>query len=369
MGYEGSTIGRWSRGCLPSRPGHVRIAHVVALLMAVGASIQAQERPPAPPVTQIGVAAGDPRAEFAAITDLAAAADGSVFILDDMNFQLRWFGADGKYRASVGRKGGGPAEFEAPTALTTTDDGRVHVVDNRNQRIGVFRTTVAGGKAGSTYELTYERGDRLPFQVHDICAIGTRRFVLGIGQPKLIHELGPNGRVVRSFGDPLPLDAEVRRGFSPAGLHLLTEMYNSGHLACDARSGRVYLLHSQRALVRAFSASGQPLWDATLTDALKGSVTPARGGASIVTAPDKETGAFRGPADIAVGADGTIAVSVGEFRVQDDGGTGERYEVRRLRAADGVQVARTVARGRVSAIQGGRRYASVQSPFPSVFLY
>jgi hypothetical protein len=337
--------------------------------MAAGASSQAQERPPAPPVTQIGVAAGDPRAEFAAITDLAAAADGSVIILDDMNFQLRWFGADGEYRASIGRKGGGPAEFEAPTALTTTTDGRVHVVDNRNLRIGVFHASVMGGKGRPTYELTYERGNRLPFPVHDICAIGTRRFVLGIGQPKLIHELDPNGRVVRSFGDPLPLDAEVRRGFSPAGLQRLTGMYNSGHLACDARAERVYLLHDQRALVRAFSAAGQSLWQATLADALKGRVMPAHGGAGIVTAPDTETGAIGGPADITVGADGTIVVSVGEFGVQDDGGTGERYEVRRLRAADGVQIARTAARGRISAIQGRRRYASVQSPIPSVFLY
>ncbi len=345
---------------LASRSAHttsVVLAALALTLLAPPASCQSARGKGS--VVQIGALDGDPAQVFSSVDDLAVAPDGSVFILDQMDQKVRWFDRAGRHRATVGREGRGPGEFLSPDALTVTSDGRVHVVDNRNTRISVFRFR------GSALE--HEKEVRLPFPVQDVCAIGTRLFVLGISQPKLIHELDGAGSVVRSFGEPLEPDAAAKRGFAPAGLYRLRQVYNGGRLACDARSDRVYLAHSG-FLVRAFSTDGRQLWQTRLAGANLKKLTPARGGTALQYSPDNGSDGSNGTGGIAVDAAGDIVAGVGNFRAR--GGEVEiTYEERRLRSSDGREIGRAAARGMIAAMHDGLRYTLDPWPLPRVLIY
>ena len=332
---------------------------VLAALALIAPPLSGQSGARQAHVVQIGALDGDPAQVFSSVVDLDVAPDGSVFILDQMDQKLRWFDRDGHHRATVGREGRGPGEFLSPEVLTVTSDGRVHVVDNRNTCISVFRFH------GSALE--HEKEVRLPFPVGDVCAIGTRLFVLGVSQPKLIHELDEAGRVVRSFGEPVEPDEATKRGFAPAGLRRLRQAYNGGHLACDARSNRVYLAHGH-FLVRAFSADGRQLWRTRLAGANLGTVTPVNGGRGLQTALDNGSGGSNGAGGIAVDAAGDVLVGVGTYHVRG-GEVKLTYGERRLRSSDGREIGRAAARGMIEAMHDGLRYTLDPWTLPRVLIY
>ena len=82
---------------------------------------------------------------FGLVGDVAAAADGRIFVLDVLMNRVAVFARDGRALGSHGRPGSGPGELAIPAALAVGGDGRVYVLDRGNARIAVY-----GGPVRST---------------------------------------------------------------------------------------------------------------------------------------------------------------------------------------------------------------------------
>ena len=50
-------------------------------------------------------------------SDVTVDHDGNIYVLDSANTRIQKFGPDGKYQATIGRKGQGPGEFLMPDAI------------------------------------------------------------------------------------------------------------------------------------------------------------------------------------------------------------------------------------------------------------
>ena len=84
-------------------------------------------------------AAGLDGTHFNKPTDVAFAADGSIYVSDGYgNNRVAKFSADGKFLLDWGRKGQGPGEFDLPHNVAVDAQGLVYVADRSNSRIQVF---------------------------------------------------------------------------------------------------------------------------------------------------------------------------------------------------------------------------------------
>lgn len=76
-------------------------------------------------------------------SDVAVAADGSVFVadshsFDDGNNRIVKFSRDGKFVKAWGRTGYAPGEFRMAHCVAISPDGRVFVADRGNNRVQIF---------------------------------------------------------------------------------------------------------------------------------------------------------------------------------------------------------------------------------------
>ena len=72
-------------------------------------------------------------------TDIAQAPNGDYYVSDGYgNSRVHCFAADGTFRFSWGRPGGGPGEFTTPHAVWVDSTERVLVADRENNRVQLF---------------------------------------------------------------------------------------------------------------------------------------------------------------------------------------------------------------------------------------
>ena len=82
---------------------------------------------------------GNDATHFNRPTDVAVAADGTVFISDGYrNTRVMEFSSNGTFVGQWGTSGDGPGEFNVPHGLAMDNDGRIYVADRENDRIQVF---------------------------------------------------------------------------------------------------------------------------------------------------------------------------------------------------------------------------------------
>jgi hypothetical protein len=137
--------------------------------------------------------------------DVAVDKDGAIYILDAGNTRIQKFSPDGKYLATIGRKGQGPGEFILPDSLDIDRDGNLVVGDSAQSRLHVI---VGGGKDARSIIL---KGERI-YGVLCLAAGGyagrASTWVYPMrGQPaprvedmRLFRLLGPDGQITASFG-------------------------------------------------------------------------------------------------------------------------------------------------------------------------
>jgi len=77
----------------------------------------------------------DPNLAFNQPSDVAMDAAGNLYVLDTMNQRIQKFGPDGKYLATIGRKGQGPGEFNYPSALDISPAGSFYVLESMQKKI------------------------------------------------------------------------------------------------------------------------------------------------------------------------------------------------------------------------------------------
>ena len=80
----------------------------------------------------------DPNLAFNQPSDVAMDAGGNVYVLDTMNQRIQKFGPDGKYLATIGRKGQGPGEFNYPSSLDISPTGSLYVLEGMQKKILVL---------------------------------------------------------------------------------------------------------------------------------------------------------------------------------------------------------------------------------------
>lgn len=69
---------------------------------------------------------------------IAAAADGSVYVVDRFNHRVQRFAPDGTVLAIWGSRGGAPGQFSQPVDVAVAGDGGVFVLDQDNRRVQAF---------------------------------------------------------------------------------------------------------------------------------------------------------------------------------------------------------------------------------------
>ena len=65
------------------------------------------------------------------IWDVVRDQKGNIYILDSGDCRIQKFDAQGRYMATIGRRGNGPAEFGSPVNLNIDDNDRLYVGDTR----------------------------------------------------------------------------------------------------------------------------------------------------------------------------------------------------------------------------------------------
>ena len=138
-------------------------------------------------------------------SDVAVDKDGNIYILDSANTRIQKFGPDGKYLATIGRKGQGPGEFIFPDALSLDRDGNLVVADGAQNRIHVI---IGGGKDVRSIVVSEGpvSGVR-PLPAGDFAGKASTNAFSRPGQPakavsdmRLFRRIGTDGRITGSFG-------------------------------------------------------------------------------------------------------------------------------------------------------------------------
>ena len=351
-----------SKAIATRTPVHLSVVGAVFVAFGLGSGLSgAQQLLPLnrPPALEIGALDSPEEEVFGRLRDVAIGSGGDLFILDNLVNELRWFDARGRYLGRAGRDGQGPGEFSGPVALTLDDSGLVHVLDVRNSRISVFEPTPDG--------LLLRRDHRVPF-AHDLCIIGSRRYLLlpsAVGGGHLIHEIDEGGETLQSFALPDPPDPQLLRRLAPVGgAGAIREIFERGSLACDPASGVIVLLSQATPIIRAYTASGGELWRTELADYSRVSYGEIRNG-WFGQIPDPRTGTAH---------TGTAAFFIGEFVYVTlyEGGPADpegNLELRVLRRSDGIEVARQPSPLRLVAHRDGKVVGFIRQPFPRVAVY
>lgn len=146
--------------------------------------------------------------EFGRVSAVAFGPDGTVFVADERNSEVRVFGLDGAHRRTFGREGEGPGEFRSLYSLAWVGD-RLLTLDPRLGRIGEFsaegewlgqrRTVMAGFSGSPAFIRFYPVGPNEVFRF----AYSPEREAIWVGH----HAGGDTGDTVpgpRSPDPPLP---------------------------------------------------------------------------------------------------------------------------------------------------------------------
>ena len=84
---------------------------VLLLPMATPLAAQAPPRWSLVPELRVGGGAAGPEYEFTTIRNIAIGPNGSIYLTQGQEQEIRVYDAQGKYVRNIGRKGGGPGEF------------------------------------------------------------------------------------------------------------------------------------------------------------------------------------------------------------------------------------------------------------------
>jgi len=188
-------------------------------------------------------------------SDVSADKDGNIYILDSANARVQKFGPDGKYLATIGRKGQGPGEFIFPDTLSVDRDGNLVVADSPQNRVHII---IGGGK------------DVRSLVVNEMLISGLRPLPSGEfvgrastysgprpGQPaksvkemRLFRRIGPDGRIAGSFGRLADL-----------GEAMTNAMGNAGTFDVDAQ-GAVLVSFNAQNRIEKYASDGALLWRA-----------------------------------------------------------------------------------------------------------
>jgi hypothetical protein len=188
-------------------------------------------------------------------SDVAVDKDGAIYVLDAGNTRIQKFGPDGKYLATIGRKGQGPGEFIMPDGIDFDRDGNLVVGDSAQSRLHVI---IGGGKDSKAVILKDERlyGLRCLAAGGYVGRASTWVYPMR-GQPapkvaemRLFRRLATDGRMAGSFG--------LLTDFGEA---MTTALGNTTETAVDAADALLVTYTAQNRIEK-YGPDGRLLWRA-----------------------------------------------------------------------------------------------------------
>lgn len=104
------------------------------------------------PEMQIGQATGELPYQFSNIVGVRELAGGDLLVVDGSSGELRYFGPEGDFLYSRGRRGTGPGEFEAPRLLNEMSGDSLLFFDTRLRRFSLFSSDGNGHRSFPGYD-------------------------------------------------------------------------------------------------------------------------------------------------------------------------------------------------------------------------
>ncbi|UCC40733.1 MAG: NHL repeat-containing protein [Candidatus Aminicenantes bacterium] len=186
-------------------------------------------------------------------SDIVFDTQGNMYILDTGNHRIQKFAPDGKFIASIGRKGQGPAEFQYPLSLDVDSEGYLYVADSGNQRIqvlnpdGTDHKTIQMTKIGIGPIKVTKSGDMI---------MGSGGFMMigpgGMNEdedlPNLIKVLNLEGDVKKEFGK--------QRDYKD---FMMNRMGNQFHYTVD-KNNNIYISFDYQNRIEKYSSDGKIHW-------------------------------------------------------------------------------------------------------------
>jgi sugar lactone lactonase YvrE len=188
-------------------------------------------------------------------SDVAVDAQGNIYILDAGNTRIQKFDQDGKYLATIGRKGQGPGEFISPSSLDLDEDGNLVVTDTAQMRLHVI---IGGGKDVKSIVLKDE-------PIYGIRSLGAGGYVgrastysfprrnqpaKKLDEMRLFRRLDLDGRVTASFGE-----------LTDFGESLTSATGNESEFDADGRDAVTVSFNAQNRIEK-YGPDGKLLWRA-----------------------------------------------------------------------------------------------------------
>lgn len=215
-------------------------------------------------------------------SDVAVDATGNIYILDAGNTRIQKFSPDGKYLATIGRKGQGPGEFVMPDGLDIDKDGNLVVSDTAQSRIHVI---IGGGMDVRSIVIKDDRiyGVRALASANYAAKASTYSFPTAKGEGKkpgemrLFRIIAPDGRIVNEFGK-----------LTDFGESLTNAAGNASEFDVDARDSISVSFNAQNRVER-YGPNGTLLWRAdrplnfSAEVKKKGKIDRSGGGVSMIS--------------------------------------------------------------------------------------
>jgi hypothetical protein len=278
------------------------------------------------------------------IGDVLRGADGRLYVMDVREKRLTVIAPGAGPRRVLGRAGHGPGEFIDPVALAE-DGGTLYVLDRGTQRLETYRTGPNGvSHAGSL---------ALDFVPEDLCATGSRVFILGPRGGYLLHEISArDGRVLRSLArEPASMDP------------MLSAFHGAGFVECGP-GDELTVLPLLRPMLSRYSARTGRILGQIRIPGYRATRVRRADGAVIYQAP--RGGIADHAASLVRQPDGRMLVQVGPVQ---RGAT--RFEFTSLRSfviswADDTVAELTPALPRIVAIHGDTAFGVHTDPVPAL---
>jgi len=205
----------------------------------------------------IGAPSGLPGERFGGIWDVAMAEDGRVAVLDFSEHAVHLYDRNGALLTSLTARGRGEGELGQPTGLSWGAGDDLYIWDPGNARIAQFNasgaslTPVASRRAAA-------------FGDTGFCTLGGRSFLSTYSEARVLHEVGTDGAIVRSFSPPPEIPG--LEGVSGVARELALEELTPARLLCDPSGGQVLEMSFFQGRVQLHSAAGELLWSRALAD-------------------------------------------------------------------------------------------------------
>jgi sugar lactone lactonase YvrE len=197
----------------------------------------------------------DENLAFNSPSDIAMDPAGNIYILDAGNQRIQKFSPEGKYLATIGRRGQGPGEFNYPRSLDIDPKGNLYVLDSIIKKVKIL---TAEGAEQKTILILKDSLTKTRFLKSGLFAAGV---LIGLGSrtqddkmdSKLIKIIDQSGNAQKEFGNIVDY-----------GDRMSTYYGNIVSFDTD-KNDNIYLSFMHQNRVEKYSPEGQLLWKADRT--------------------------------------------------------------------------------------------------------